>query len=269
VTARRPSPPARAAALAALATIALLAVAPRWAPLPFAALAALLAAAPLFPRWAFYLPIACRGARGDDVVALTFDDGPDPRALPPLLGLLAEARAPSTFFVVGRKAAAHPEALRAAAAAGHELANHSDTHDPFLALRSTARVRGEVDRCQAAVSAVAARPRFFRPPVGIASPQLRGALAEEGLRCVAWSCRGLDFGNRRLRGLARRVLRRVRGGDVILLHDALPRPEALDPWLAEVRAVLDGLRARGLRVVPLAELLGPPRPSATRGEAAP
>jgi peptidoglycan/xylan/chitin deacetylase (PgdA/CDA1 family) len=234
----------------------LLALAPRWAALPLVAYLALLLAAPYFPGWSFYLPVATRGARGGDAVALTFDDGPDPRAHAPLLALLAEAGAPSTFFVVGEKAAAHPGALRAAAAAGHELANHSHTHDPFLALRRVARVRAEVERCQAAVAAVAPRPRFFRPPVGITSPQLRAPLEEQGLACVAWSCRPLDFGNRRLRGLSRRVLRRVRGGDVILLHDALPSGDALAPWLAEVGAVLAGLQARGLRVVPLGELLG-------------
>ena len=253
------TPRARLAALlAAGACAALLFAAPRWAAMPVAAYLALLLAAPYFPAWAFFLPVKTRGPRGGDAVALTFDDGPDPRALPPLLALLAEARAPATFFVVGEKAALHPEALRAMAAGGHELANHSHTHDPFLALRSVARVRREVERCQDAVAAVAARPRFFRPPIGITSPQLRAPLAALGLLCVAWSLRPVDFGNRRLRGLSRRVLRRVRGGDVILLHDALPSGERLAPWLGEVRAVLDGLRARGLRVVPLAELLGVP-----------
>jgi uncharacterized membrane protein len=100
------------------------------------------------------------------------------------------------------------------------------------------------------------RPLVYRPPVGITSPPLRLVLRDLGLRCVAWSCRPVDFGNRRLDGLAARVLRRVRSGDVILLHDALPAGAALEPWLAEVRVILAGLRERGLRAVALSRVLG-------------
>ena len=66
----------------------------------------------------------------------------------------------------------------------------------------------------------------------------------------------MDFGNRRLGGLASRVLRRVRPGDVILLHDALPEGQALEPFLEEVRKVLWGLKERGLAVVSLSKVLG-------------
>jgi uncharacterized membrane protein len=81
-------------------------------------------------------------------------------------------------------------------------------------------------------------------------------LRDAGLRCVAWSCRPVDFGNRRLHGLAARVLRRVRPGDVVLLHDRLPADGALEPWLAEMRTLLAGLAERGLRPVALSRLLG-------------
>ncbi len=76
------------------------------------------------------------------------------------------------------------------------------------------------------------------------------------MRCVAFSCRPVDFGNLRMRNLAGRVLRRVRPGDIVLLHDALPAARSVESWLAEVRRILAGLKEKGLRAVKLSELTG-------------
>lgn len=217
-----------------------------------------IALAPPFPRWSYFLPIVNHGPRSRRAVALTFDDGPDPRALPHLLPLLAERRVPATFFVVGRRAAAHPEAIRQLLAAGHELGNHSDTHDVFLAARSPARIRREIQGCERALAPHGVRPLAYRPPVGITSPPLRPVLRDLGLSCVCFSCRPKDFGNRRIDDLAGRVLRDVKPGDIVLLHDQLPDPAKLPAWLAEVRKILDGLAEKKLEPVKLSELLGEP-----------
>ena len=245
-----------AAAAAAVATLLLLAVRPELWPIPPLALLFAVAAAPYFPGWAFFLPITTHGPRSRPELALTFDDGPDPRTLSSLLALLAEEGALATFFVVGRRAAAHPEAVRAILSAGHEIGNHSDTHDVFLATRGKARVRDEILGCERALKEHGVRPLAYRPPVGITSPPLGEVLRSLGLFCVAFSCRPLDFGNRRLSGLARRVLRRVRPGDIVLLHDALPAGTRVEEWLSEIRAILAGLKERGLRPVALSALLG-------------
>ncbi|HET6412986.1 MAG TPA: polysaccharide deacetylase family protein [Anaeromyxobacter sp.] len=245
-----------AAAAAAVATLLLLAVRPELWPVPPLALLFAVAAAPYFPGWAFFLPIATHGPRSRPEVALTFDDGPDPRTLFSLLALLAGEGALATFFVVGRRAAAHPEAVRAILSAGHEIGNHSDTHDVFLATRGKARVRDEILGCERALEEHGVRPLAYRPPVGITSPPLGEVLRNLGLFCVAFSCRPFDFGNRRLSGLARRVLRRVRPGDIVLLHDALPLGTPVEEWLREIRAILAGLKERGLRPVALSVLLG-------------
>jgi peptidoglycan-N-acetylglucosamine deacetylase len=250
---------AHAAGVAALAGAAVLwPLRAELSAVPLALFVAACLAAPYFPSWSFFLPVILRGPRDRPEVALTFDDGPDPRTTGPLLALLAEHAAPAAFFVVGRCAEAHPEAVRALLAAGHELGNHSHTHDVLLAARSVARLRGEVLGCERALAAHGVRPLAYRPPVGITSPPLRGVLHQLGLRCVAFSCRPLDFGNRRLRDLAARVLSRVRAGDIVLLHDALPAGVPVEAWLPEVRKILEGLKARGLRPVALSALLRAP-----------
>ena len=270
---------AHAAAGGAFVSAALLAlVHPLAATIPLALFVLACLLAPFFPGWGFFVPTATHGPRTRRAVAVTFDDGPDPRTLPALLGLLAREKVPATFFVVGRSAAAHPTLVREIVEAGHEVGNHSQTHDPFLMLRSRRRVEADIGECQGVLARVGVTPLVFRPPAGITNPRLLGALRRHGLACVTFSCRPLDFGNRRLKGLKHRVLGRVRPGDIVVLHDRLPPDVPIAPWLEEVAGILDGLREKGLRVAPLSELVGfgvmrtdPPAPAddASRAPQAP
>ena len=251
-----PSRAHEAAAGAFVAAALLLPFHPLAAALPLALFLLSCLAAPFFPAWGFFLPTTTHGPRCHPAVAITFDDGPDPRTLHPLLDLLAREKAPATFFLVGRSAAAHPTLVREIVAAGHEVGNHSQTHDPFLMLRSRRRLATEIAECQGVLAHLGVTPLVFRPPAGITNPRLLGALRSQGLAFVAFSCRPLDFGNRRLKGLKDRVLRRVRRGDIVLLHDHLPMGVPVAPWLEEVAGILAGLREMGLRVAPLSELVG-------------
>jgi peptidoglycan-N-acetylglucosamine deacetylase len=255
-----PLAPLALVGLGLLQAAALLAwLAPPWtASLPLGLLLLLAGLAPFFPRWRLLLPALDRG-RCPDGVALTFDDGPDPATTPALLQLLARRGARAAFFVVGARVRAHPELVRAMLEAGHELGNHSDDHDPLLMLRGRARLGRSIQGCQAALAPLGVRPALFRPPAWVVNPRLWRALLEADLVCAVARRRALDFGNRRLPGLAARLLRRVRPGDVLALHDRAP-PGGGGPerWLAEVERLLDGLAARGLRAAALSEVLGRP-----------
>ena len=248
---------AHAAAGGAFVSAALLAlVHPLAAATPLALFVLACLVAPFFPGWAFFVPTTTHGPRTRRAVAITFDDGPDPRTLPALLALLAQEKVPATFFLVGRRAAAHPTLVRDIVEAGHDVGNHSHTHDPFLMLRSCSRLEADIGECQDVLAESGVTPLVFRPPVGITNPRLLGALRSLGLACIAFSCRPLDFGNRRLVGLKRRVLARARPGDIVVLHDRLPPDVPVAPWLEEVSGILEGLREQGLRVAPLSELVG-------------
>jgi peptidoglycan/xylan/chitin deacetylase (PgdA/CDA1 family)/ubiquinone/menaquinone biosynthesis C-methylase UbiE len=244
--------------LGLLQASALLAVwAPPWtAALPLVAFLGLASLAPFFPGWRLLLPVLTRG-RARDAVALTFDDGPDPATTLGLLELLARRGARAAFGLVGARARAHPELVAAILGAGHELLNHSDEHDPGLMLRPSARLRRSLEACQAACAAHGVRPLLFRPPAWVVSPRLWRVLLELDLACLGASRKALDFGNRRVRGLADRLLGRVRAGDVLGLHDRAPAA-GLETWLGEVDRLLAGLEARGLRVAALSEVLARP-----------
>ncbi|HUR15285.1 MAG TPA: polysaccharide deacetylase family protein [Mycobacteriales bacterium] len=152
--------------------------------------------------------------------ALTFDDGPDPTWTPRVLRLLAAAHARATFCVVGRQVARHPELVRAIVRGGHALCNHSWSHDERLPSRSPAVVTRELARTQAAVRrAAGVTPRLFRAPGGVWSPALEREARRQGMSTLGWNVDPRDWTTPGARAIAREVLRGVRPGAVVLLHD--------------------------------------------------
>ena len=215
-------------------------------------------AAPFFPQWGFFLPVISRGGSGVKAVALTFDDGPDPDMIPLLLDLLERHEAAAAFFVIGRKAEGNPALVREILLRGHAIGNHSYRHDPLLMLRSSARLAEEIARTQSLLAEFGIRPLVFRPPVGITNPRLPKVLRELNLDCVTFSCRAGDFGNRRIAGLARILLKKIHPGAIVLLHDVSPRGAKTTDWLGEVEQLILGLKSRGYKMVSLSELIGRP-----------
>lgn len=212
--------------------------------------------APLFHRVSFFLPIISRGKKGAKGVALTFDDGPDPEVTPRLLELLARYGVKGTFFVTGTRAERYPEIIKEILANGHSIGNHSYSHSPFLMLKGLAVLQREITATQRILSQFGIVPLTFRPPVGITNPHLWRVLLENGMFCVNFSRRAVDFGNRRIVKLAERLLAKVVPGDIILLHDVAPRQGDVTQLLQEFSYLLDGLKGKGLDVLPLAQLIG-------------
>jgi peptidoglycan-N-acetylglucosamine deacetylase len=255
-----PLAPAHLAALGAFQLAALCAAFdPGLAALPLVLFLAACFAAPFFPRSRFYLPVTWRGARSGRAVALTFDDGPDPATTPALLDLLAKLDVRAAFFVTGTRAGAHPDLVRMIIRRGHEIGNHSFHHSPLLMFRSARVIRQEISRTQHVLTMLGITPLAFRPPVGITGPRLWRPLLEAGLFCVNFSRRARDAGNRRVTGLAKKIARRARPGDIVLLHDVSPR-RGFDvaAWLGEVEELVRSLTHRGFGIVPLSALIGRP-----------
>ncbi len=220
-----PSPAVIAGATAFLLAGLLMLIRPALAMIPLALFVLACMVAPFLPGFGFFLPVISRGKKEGGSVALTFDDGPDPEISPRLMELLRCHGAPATFFVTGAKAERYPELIRGILSHGHTIGNHSYHHDPLLMLRSRATLRKEIALAQDVLAAYGIRPLIFRPPVGITNPKLPGVLKELGMDCVNFGCRAFDRGNRRIESLAKIVLRKVRPGDIILLHDVMPRGE--------------------------------------------
>jgi peptidoglycan/xylan/chitin deacetylase (PgdA/CDA1 family) len=96
----------------------------------------------------------------------------------------------------------------------------------------------------------------FRPPVGLVNPKLFPILEELGMYCVTFSCRAGDAGNRYVKAISRKILKKIKADDIILLHDALPLDTSdSEILLTEIDTLLSGLKLQGLDVVPLAVLI--------------
>lgn len=126
-------------------------------------------------------------------VALTFDDGPNDAATPQLLEVLARHGVRATFFMMGSFARQRPEIVRAVAAAGHVVGNHTTTH-PKLSVTSAGRVRQELAECTAVLEEITgAKVEFFRPPFGARRPGVLRMARELGLAPVMWNVTGYDW----------------------------------------------------------------------------
>ncbi len=203
-------------------------------------------------------PTVTHGARDLNRVALTFDDGPDPEVTPRILDALAKYDARATFFVIGRSVEAHPALTRAILAGGHELANHSWAHSRLQNFFSVEAQEREIERCEAAIVAVTGRqaPSLFRPPLGTKSPPLARAAWIKRLTLVAWSLHSHDSRIPDADRIARRVLGRIRAGDIVLMHDGHDLLGRHRPaTAAALPEILWSLRERGLRPVTVSDLI--------------
>jgi peptidoglycan/xylan/chitin deacetylase (PgdA/CDA1 family) len=182
-------------------------------------------------------------------VALTFDDGPDPRFTAPILDLLRERGATATFFVVGVGVAAHPDLVRRMAAEGHEVANHTLSHERLDRLDRDG-VRAQLEGGAAAIDALslgeAARCRLVRPPFGFEGPAARAELVAGGWEVARWrGCLERHLADLQPDAAARRLAAGARSGHVLLAHDGgIDRSTTV----AALPVLLDGLAARGLAV---------------------
>lgn len=236
------------------------AIAVRPPPLGSAALmlggyAALVLGGVLVLRLRVFVDAIVRGPSGARGVALTFDDGPHPKWTPLLLDVLAKHGATATFFLVGRKAEAYPEVVRAILAGGHAVGLHSYAHDRLFALRGERRVRDDLERGMAALEKVTgSRPVLFRPPIGHTNPAIARVVDTLGLVAVGWTIGGRDgVARTRPEDVVARVRRDLQDGAIVLLHDAPERGEREPAALRALPRILDAIAAARLEVVPLSQ----------------
>lgn len=180
----------------------------------------------------------------EPVAALTFDDGPDPVATPSFLEVLAAYDAKATFFMLGREAAANPDLVRLVHDQGHTIGNHGWEHLPLPEMSWRAR-RGEVRRCAAALDPYGAP--FFRPPYMLQSVASFATVRRLGYEVVGWGIQVEDWLDRPPRWMADQIVRKIKPGCIVLLHDAVrgsSRADRQDDRTATreaVRMVLESL----------------------------
>jgi peptidoglycan-N-acetylglucosamine deacetylase len=170
----------------------------------------------LGPNWT-RLPAA---AASKNQIALTIDDGPDPIVTPQVLDILDRYAVHATFFCVGNRAAAYPELCRDIVRRGHAVENHSQNHRHHFSMMGPRAMARELQAAQDTLSSVSGqRPLFFRAPAGLRNPFLDPVMHRLGLRLASWSVRGFDTRVGDAQRVRQTLLRGLRAGAILLLHD--------------------------------------------------
>ena len=216
-----------------------------------------------YVRFAQFPTLYHQGAGGEHQVAITFDDGPDPRWTPKILDILKAANVKATFFLVGVNAERYPGVVRRIVNEGHEIGNHTYYH-PNLALCWPEHIRLELNATQLLLETITGRATtLFRPPYAAdtgptqlseltplkIAEDLNYLVVLESIDPQDWAKPGADI-------ILRRVKQQRHDGSVILLHDAGgDRSQTVEA----LPRILDWLQTRGDTVVPLSTLLGTTR----------
>jgi peptidoglycan-N-acetylglucosamine deacetylase len=200
------------------------------APIVTAAAAGVAAYGAAYPCAQLFGPIVCR-TNSPRLLAITFDDGPNPAITPKLLDLLDRYNAHATFFVVGRFVRECPDLVREISVRGHLLGNHTDSH-PNMIYCGVSETRDQLLRCNEAIATITgAVPKWFRPPFGARSPWLGGVAREFSLSVVMWTLipgdwrvKPTDWLIQRMNPITERARRKLANpsaaaGDVLCLHD--------------------------------------------------
>jgi peptidoglycan/xylan/chitin deacetylase (PgdA/CDA1 family) len=244
--------------------LAVLLANPRWWRIVVAGLAANhlgIALAGLLPRCGWLGPNITRlpEARARrELIALTFDDGPDPEVTPAVLDLLERADAKATFFCIGSRAEAHPDLVSSIRVRGHGIENHTYSHPNTFAFHGPRGMMSQIVRAQEAIErSGGGRPLLFRAPAGIQNPWLGTVVGRAGLSLVSWSRRGYDTVSRNSGRVAARLGKGLRAGDILLLHDgSSARDESGRPVVLQaLERTIDAMSRQGLRSEALHHLL--------------
>jgi len=218
----------------------------------------LLLYATLVPNCQWWGPVIRSFATTEQEVWITIDDGPSPAHTTKILDLLERFDARATFFVIGQRAEEFPHLITEILSRGHAIANHTYSHPSGMFWAAgPAKIASEIDRCAEWLRSGPDRPALlFRTPAGLKNPFVHPALERRGLALIGWTVRGLDTVQREPVLVAEKILREVKAGAIILLHEGhrVAKAPEFNPQCLEL--TLNGLTERGYRcVIPQPEQL--------------
>jgi peptidoglycan/xylan/chitin deacetylase (PgdA/CDA1 family) len=172
-------------------------------------------------------------------VALTFDDGPDPRGTPAVLDALSRAGAVATFFVLGERVEREPALLQRVLAAGHDVQVHGYAH-----LRHSEHSRAAVEEdLRRALNVLPVQPALWRLPYGEPAEFSAEIARGHGLQIVSWTVDSGDWRGESAEAMLARLHGALRDGAIVLMHDGASRARHT---AALIGPLVDAVRAKGL-----------------------
>jgi chitin deacetylase len=202
----------------------------------------------------FFGTVVPRVETDEKLVALTFDDGPTPQFTDEILGILKAQDVKATFFLIGGALAENPEAGKKIVAAGHEVGNHSYSHQRMI-LVTPSFVKDEIEKTDALIAAAGySKPAHFRPPYGKKLFALPYYLSQHNRLSITWDVEPETFPDvaKSSDAITKYVLDNTKSGSIILLH-VMYDPQKKS--LSSVQPIIEGLRQKGFRFVTVSEMI--------------
>lgn len=202
--------------------------------------------------------IMTKGPR-NKMIALTFDDVPDPRFTPQLLDVLRKYEVKATFFVVGSRAEKHPALVERMIREGHVVGNHSYNHPEFGKLSVNA-FRNQILRTENIISPLAGyKPRLIRPPYGDVSEQQLQWAKRHGYKLINWNVDSLDWRGLPKAQVRNNILAHAGKGAIVLQHGGGGRGSDLRGTIQALPEVISIMRKRGYDFVTVPQMLQIPK----------
>jgi peptidoglycan-N-acetylglucosamine deacetylase len=199
-------------------------------------------------RSGFHMKAYCKKTTDQKVIALTFDDGPDPEITPLILDIM-QGKANATFFCIGRKLEHNEQILKRMDDEGHLIGTHSYSHSGWFDLFSSNRMKKEFFMTDQKIFEVTGKkPLMFRPPYGVINPLLKKALRSFNYHIIGFSNRSWDTMTTNEGKILNRIMRKLKPGDIVLLHDSVPQSI---PVLNEFLKIIE---VKGYKIISLPEM---------------
>jgi len=152
-------------------------------------------------------------------VALTFDDGPT-EFTPKFLDLLKENHIKATFFCIGKQIEKYPETFQRIVAEGHTVGNHTFSHSNNTGFLSTSKMIKEIEKCDDVMLKIGSiKTDLYRPPFGVTNPNIAKAIKKTNKKSIGWNVRSLDTVIPDEKKIYNRIIKNLKKGSIILLHD--------------------------------------------------
>ncbi len=180
------------------------------------------------------------------LIALTFDDGPNPNTTPQLLKILTDAQVPATFFALGKEAQTCPQIIKEEADRGNEVASHTWDHKDLVTL-SPDQQKQEIESANQLINKITGKNvTLFRPPYGSYN---KSVLSQTNLSAVNWTVDTNDWRYRTSAPVVQNVSTYAHDGAIILMHD-------IHQWSVDaVPQIIQNLKAQGYTFVTVSTLL--------------
>lgn len=204
-------------------------------------------------RSGFFIQTICAAPTTENVVALSFDDGPAVEHTPLILDILEEHEVKAAFFCIGKNIEGNAHLLQRIHAEGHVIGNHTYSHDFWFDLFGSGYMGSDMEKMDTiTINATGLQPRLFRPPYGVTNPNLARAIRKNNYLPVGWSIRSMDTVATDEQKLLQKIMKELHPGAVILLHDTCEITASILPQL------IAGIRSKGYRLERIDKMLNVP-----------